>query len=1280
MREDIPLLNPQPDTVRTTVGNPITFFPLENDGPDLAIASYDTPTSGSLTLNPDSSFTYTPNGGFIGTDSFSYMVRDSVGQTALALVTIIVNMANQLPVAGADVVETAPDQIVEIPILANDTDPDGGPLTLVALGMPTHGTVSVTAAQTIRYLPDHGFTGTDSFDYTIADGHGGQTTGTVTIHVAVPNRAPRPQADQVTTARGQPIDIALFANDNDPDGDALVLTSLSLPTSGSLVAGVGGMVTYTPAPDFEGTDNFDYTVADGRGGSASSTVTITVAAPNAPPIAELDAVTTESGLPIEIDLVANDHDPDSEPFAVVSLSMPQSGILTIGQNGRVTYTPNAGFIGLDSFDYTIRDVRGAPANGNVQVTVTVPTTPTAFANGYHYRRQIKIPLASIQGSESLLGYPLRLLENGDWLKNAGNGGRVQHASGFDLRFELADGTKIDHDIELYDAAAGKLAAWVRLPELRPGNPLDLFLYYGRAGTIATEASPVAVWRDYLAVWHLPDVADRTGRGRNLTATAISSAEGPIGAAAKFNGTASELSLADATFLDGHGALTTQLWLKSDQLDTNKGLMVSGPLTSNDRDTNLVLRHNQAGIYSAKPRVFTLEMAFADGRVIQESSESSASTANQALSLVFAAGSGVRLYLDGKLDTPSYYAGQTVQGPTRLSNGALRIGTGSRDSSSGKWLGLIDEVRFRASTLSASWIAMEQANQRMPKAFYGLGAEDAFGDGTAGPVAVPVGGITSIGRAITLDPLASASDPDSNGSLSLSTVGMPSSGAAVISNGKLLYTPNATFTGTDTFTFTVSDGSKSSTGIATIVVNRAAVQEDAADDKPFRNRLYGNPYMADSIATAPFTSDRPLAKRFIAERSGSIAAIAWNNRHQDAGGVSTGDGGDVLIRIESDANGLPSGTILGETLVNGGKGKPAAQGGFVQWPLVAAVSVTAGQAYHIVWLQTGSSGTTSVGVHAANVPLTDGSGYRGGPYEGDESPILQRAAGNGAWAKTSQHGGFVQLGYDDGHTTGNTIVHGSTDLRKLVGGAVQARQRFKVDDYSRTVNGLWFRTFWTSGTPSDLQLRFEYADGTLIEQLAVPRAQIPQTGNVANDPSSAAAPWLYRSFSRSYTLELGRSYAVRMVAASGGYAVQTMQRGSPTSQYATSRNQWIDAWAESSSDTGLSWRGWNDRIDCHMPVAFSVIEPQTTTTVDLAADVWLDTVAGNDTNSGLSATAAKKTWNAAAALMSNGKKLGIKRGSRASTRRSSSPTAISGRMPRSVPMVSAPTRSSATRST
>ncbi|MCL4858349.1 MAG: tandem-95 repeat protein [Caldilineaceae bacterium] len=281
--------------------------------------------------------------------------------------------SNQAPTVVADTATTTQGVAVTINVLANDSDPDGDALTITSVSKPQFG-AATTNGQTVTYTPNANFVGNDTFSYVVSDGKGGAATGSVTITVTGPggpNRAPTAANDTATTPAGVAVTIDVLANDSDPDGDALTITIDGPPSHGAATVN-NGKVVYTPQAGFTGTDRFTYIVSDGKGGTASATVTITVTGsgnPNRAPSAANDSATTTAGVAVTIDVLANDSDPDGDGLTIASVTPPANGTAVV-DNGRVVYTPNASFVGSDSFTYTITDGKGGSATATVTITVT----------------------------------------------------------------------------------------------------------------------------------------------------------------------------------------------------------------------------------------------------------------------------------------------------------------------------------------------------------------------------------------------------------------------------------------------------------------------------------------------------------------------------------------------------------------------------------------------------------------------------------------------------------------------------------------------------------------------------------------------------------------------------------------------------------------------------------------------------------------------------------------------------------------------------------------------
>ena len=371
----------------------ISAGPFESQALTVTASSSNTalipnPTVSYTSPNASGSIKFTPVAGQSGTSTITVTVMDDGGTanggvaTFSRQFTVTVNAAsNHTPVAvndAASVSQNSAETIVNV--LANDTDADGDTLTVTAVGATNHGgAVAVrNAGANVGYTPASGFTGTETFSYTISDGHGGTASAIVTVTVS----AAGGNHDPVAHSDGKAVDenssetlIDVLANDTDADGDALTITSLGATDHGGTVAirSSGTRVGYTPAAGFSGTETFTYTISDGHGGSANATVTVTVnaVATNHAPVATNDTATlNENSSETFINVLGNDSDVDGDPLTVTSVGATNHGgtVAIRNSGGGVGYTPANGFTGTETFTYTISD---GQAIASATVTVTV---------------------------------------------------------------------------------------------------------------------------------------------------------------------------------------------------------------------------------------------------------------------------------------------------------------------------------------------------------------------------------------------------------------------------------------------------------------------------------------------------------------------------------------------------------------------------------------------------------------------------------------------------------------------------------------------------------------------------------------------------------------------------------------------------------------------------------------------------------------------------------------------------------------------------------------------
>jgi hypothetical protein len=276
---------------------------------------------------------------------------------------------NDKPQATNDFDSTQEDASVTIDVLSDDSDPDGDPLSVSNLSNPPHGSVDNNGNGTVTYTPDSQFSGTDSFTYDACDPSGLCDQATVTVTVNAVNDAPDASGDSATTTEDNSVTVNVLANDSDPEGDSLSVSNLSNPPNGSAANNGDGTVTYTPNSDFAGDDSFTYDACDPGGACDTATVSITVTAVNDGPVAGDDFATTNAGESVTITVLGNDFDPDGDSLDVNVLSDPANGSLF--QDGNlVTYIPDDGFTGTDSFTYEACDPDGLCSQATVTVTVT----------------------------------------------------------------------------------------------------------------------------------------------------------------------------------------------------------------------------------------------------------------------------------------------------------------------------------------------------------------------------------------------------------------------------------------------------------------------------------------------------------------------------------------------------------------------------------------------------------------------------------------------------------------------------------------------------------------------------------------------------------------------------------------------------------------------------------------------------------------------------------------------------------------------------------------------
>ena len=313
-------------------------------------------------------FTYTPQPGDRGTVALAFTATDGRLTSEPATVTFTMMAVNQAPVAMAiPTVTLDEDNPTAVTLRASDSDGDA--LMFQVLDHPTRGSLGAIvpgAENTVAllYTPTPNESGTDSFSFWVSDGARDSNIVTVSLVIRPVNDAPVASAQTFTLAEDASVEIALAATD--ADGDMLTYAVLTPPANGAL-SGVAPRLTYTPAPNFFGSNQFTWIARDSSlSESAPATVSLMILPVNDAPVATKAEVATDEDVPVAITLSGSDVDSTDLTYRVIA--SPRHGTLS-GPVPHLTYTPARDFAGSDSFTFKVID--GALAESNVATVALV---------------------------------------------------------------------------------------------------------------------------------------------------------------------------------------------------------------------------------------------------------------------------------------------------------------------------------------------------------------------------------------------------------------------------------------------------------------------------------------------------------------------------------------------------------------------------------------------------------------------------------------------------------------------------------------------------------------------------------------------------------------------------------------------------------------------------------------------------------------------------------------------------------------------------------------------
>ena len=285
-------------------------------------------------------------------------------------------LANTTPVAVDDgyYTATASEALViqAEDLLRNDFDPDGDPLSIIAVDGGANGVAELNEFGQVVFTADEGFTGPTRLTYTLSDGRNGITEASVDLRV-------RPLAearndDGFTVVEDETVTIKTERLlSNDVDGDRMIVAQVINPVNGVASLATNGEITFTPDADFNGIASFTYVANTPEGGRAEAVVYIEVTPDNDAPDAVNDAgFSTLEDEPFQIftrTLLANDTDIDGDDITITSVEGNADVTAALTTDGFVVITPRAFFFGNTTFTYTVTDPDGLTDTATVSLYV-----------------------------------------------------------------------------------------------------------------------------------------------------------------------------------------------------------------------------------------------------------------------------------------------------------------------------------------------------------------------------------------------------------------------------------------------------------------------------------------------------------------------------------------------------------------------------------------------------------------------------------------------------------------------------------------------------------------------------------------------------------------------------------------------------------------------------------------------------------------------------------------------------------------------------------------------
>ena len=356
-----------------------TFKTIDMDNDPLTYTIMSQGNLGTISLTQDDGFVYTPFCNQHGIDHVSYMVSDGLLDSGIGIIDIFISSVNDMPQTQDMDVSVIEDSMMNGHLSVWDADNDL--LVFSIINSPQKGHVVITDDRSgaFYYRPFENAFGLDTFTYQVNDGTIDSMLTTVSVHITPVNDLPVVDSHELI------VDEDSFAEGcvvgSDLDNDRLFFSAVAHQGPGTLVLHPDGHYAYTPLENFNGGDVFIFKAFDGQADSNFGQIIITVKPVNDPPVAQNEFVFTQEDCSGKWYLTASDIDLDQLFYSVIDL--PQNGLLSISPNGIASYTPSQNFWGYDQFSFVAEDETVQSDMAWVSITIKpVNDLPVADSNVY----------------------------------------------------------------------------------------------------------------------------------------------------------------------------------------------------------------------------------------------------------------------------------------------------------------------------------------------------------------------------------------------------------------------------------------------------------------------------------------------------------------------------------------------------------------------------------------------------------------------------------------------------------------------------------------------------------------------------------------------------------------------------------------------------------------------------------------------------------------------------------------------------------------------------------